>query len=147
MRLETLTNDLHAAMKAGETRKRDVLRFAITAVKNEGTTGKTALDDVDVEAVVTRVVKQLTQAAEEFRGAGDDARADEELAQADILRAYLPTPLTTEELSKIVTTTIEQLGAGSMADMGRVMQAVKVKAGNRADGGAVAELVRAHLAA
>ena len=143
--LKRLTDDLHAAMKAGDAKKRDILRFAITAFKNETVSLQHELTDAEAETVLTRVVKQLNQAGEEYQKLGDSARAEEERSQAEILKVYLPEPLTEAELISLVDTAISETGATDIKSLGQVIQAVKTQAGNRVDGGKLATLVREKL--
>lgn len=140
---ERMTTELHEAMKSGATDKRDVLRLAITALKNEAVALKHDLSDAESEAVIARFKKQLLQAAEEYRNAGNAERADEEAAEAALLADYLPEPMTDVELKTVVEKAVAN--AGEAAAMGSVIQAVKAKVGNQADGGRIAALVKEAL--
>ena len=143
---ERITNDLHDAMKSGDAKKRDILRFAISAFKNETVSLQHELSDTEAETTLARVVKQLTQAGEEYAKLNDSARAEEERSQAEILKIYLPTPLTEEEIRSLVDAAISETGAADIKSMGQVIQAVKAKAGNSVDGGKLATIVREKLA-
>lgn len=140
---ERMTTELHEAMKSGATDKRDVLRLAITALKNETVALKHELSDAESEAVIARFKKQLLQAAEEYRTAGNNERAEAELAEAALLTDYLPEQLSVEELKAIVVTAVAD--AGDNASMGSVIQAVKSIVGNRAQGGTIATMVKVAL--
>lgn len=142
---DQLTTDLHAAMKSGDSKSRDTLRFAITAVKNETVALGHLLNDDETEAVLARLKKQLDQAASEYTALGNAERAAEESEQATIVARYLPAPATDEELRAMVADAIQEMGATSPAQMGTVIQAVKARVGNRADGGRVAAIVKAAL--
>ena len=143
--LERLTNDMHDAMKSGDAKKRDILRFAITALKNESVALRHELSDAEAETALARLVKQLTQAAEEYQKLNDATRADEERSQAELLKPYLPEQLSDEEVEALVVVAISETNATDMKSMGQVIQAVKAKAGNTVDGSKLAALVRAKL--
>ena len=142
---DQLTTDLHAAMKSGDSKTRDVLRFAITAVKNETVSAGHELNDDETEAVLARLKKQLDQAASEYESLGNSERATDEAEQSTIIARYLPAPLTDKELSAEVSAAVEATAATSSAQMGLVIQAVKARVGNRADGGRIATLVKEAL--
>ncbi len=139
--------DLITAMKAGEAMKRDTLRLAKTALKNESVAKAHPLTDEEAEVVLARLTKQLLQAADEFEVAGDMTRAAAERSEAELLRPYLPAPLSDTELATLIDQAVSDTGATSPADLGLVMAALKPKVGTRADGGVLAAQVRARLAA
>jgi len=145
MLVDQLTSDLHAAMKSGDSQTRDVLRMAITAMKNESVSTGKPLDDAAAEAVLVRMKKQLDQAAAEYEKAGHADRAAAETAEAGVVARYLPEPLDDAALKKIVTDAMTETGTTSAADMGKVMQVVRSHVGNRADGGRIAALVKQAL--
>lgn len=147
MLIDQLQADLVAAMKAGNVATRDAIRSVKTALKNEEVSRQHPLGEDEALVVLAKLVKQLTEAATEFRSYGDSTRAAAETERAELLKRYLPTPLTEAEVATIVGRTIAETGARSPADMGRVMQAIKPQIGTRADGAAVAALVRGKLAA
>jgi uncharacterized protein YqeY len=96
--------------------------------------------------VLRRERKQRLEAAESYTAAGRDDRAAAELADVPLIEAYLPAALTEEELAALVDGAIEETGAASMRDMGRVMGLVTARGEGRVDGAAAAALVRARLA-
>lgn len=143
---ERIQADIIAAMKAGEAVKRDALRFAKTALKNESVAKSHPLTDQESEVVLARLSKQLLQAADEFEGAGDAQRAAAERAEAELLKPYLPEQLSDTELTALIDAVMIETGAATPADMGKVMAALKPKIGTRADGATVAARVKARLA-
>jgi len=144
---ERIQSDLVAAMKAGDAAQRDTLRLAKTAIKNESVAQTRPLNDTEVEIVLARMVKQLNQAAEEYRVAGNADRAASELAEAELIKTYLPSPLSDSELGALVDAAISASGATSPQEMGQVMTALKPQVGTRADGATLAALVRSKLTA
>jgi uncharacterized protein YqeY len=149
MLAERLRDDLTAAMKRRDELATSALRMALAAVQEAAVSGKEArqLDDDEVMKVLTRQVKRREEAAEAFRNAGRADRADRELAERDVLAAYLPAALTPEELQSIVDEVLAEGGFSGMGAMGPAMKAVTARVAGRADGKTVSTLVRKRLAA
>jgi len=146
---DQLRADLTAAMKRRDEVATSALRMALAAVKEAAVAGKEAkeLTDDEILKVINKEVKRRDEAAEAFRNAERPDRADREQAERDILAAYLPTPLSPDELETIITETLTEGGFSGMASMGPAMKAVTAKVAGRADGRTVSDLVRARLAA
>src|SRR4051794_28216377 len=145
---ERLRADLTAAMKARDELRAATLRMALTALTNEEVAGKSArvLSDDEVLVVLAREAKKRREAAEAFDQAGRGELADRERAEGVVLAAYLPTPLTDDELSQLVRDAIAATGASGPAAMGQVMKAAQPLVAGRAEGGRVAAEVRRQLA-
>jgi uncharacterized protein YqeY len=149
---ERLRSDLTAAMKGRQTTVVATLRMALAAVMTEEVAGKAAreLSDEEVLKVLTREVKKRNEAAEAFSGAGRPEQADAELAEAEVLKAYLPAQLSDDELADLVAQAVAEVAAQSgeqpgQKQMGQVMKAANAKVAGRAEGGRVAAVVRAKL--
>ena len=123
--------------------------MALAGIKEASVSGKEArdLDDDEIIKVLTKQVKKREEAAEAFRHAGRADRADRELAERDVLTAYLPAALSPEELEAIVSEVLAEGGFSGMAAMGPAMKAVTARVAGRADGKVVSALVRERLAA
>jgi uncharacterized protein YqeY len=136
-------------MKRRDELATSALRMALAAVQEAAVSGKEArqLDDDEVMKVLTRQVKRREEAAEAFRNAGRADRADRELAERDVLAAYLPAALTPDELQAIVDEVLSEGGFSGMGAMGPAMKAVTARVAGRADGKTVSTLVRERLAA
>ena len=149
MLAERLRADLTAAMKGRDELATSALRMALAAIKEVAVSGSEArdLDDDEIVKVLTKQVKRRQEAAEAFRNADRADRADRELAEAEVLSAYLPAALSPDELEAIVTETLAEGGFTGMAAMGPAMKAVSAKVAGRADGKTVSTLVRERLAA
>lgn len=143
---ERLTSDIAEAMRSGDKRRRDVIRYLRAAVKNAEIERQRPLTDDEIEDVIRFQVKQRRDSIELFRKGGRDDLADEELAQLAILLQYLPAQLSDDALRDIVHRIIGQLGASSLKDMSRVMPAVMAEVGPRAEGRRVSEMVKNELA-
>jgi uncharacterized protein YqeY len=144
---EQLQSDLTAAIRQRDELVMGTLRLALAAVTTEEVSGREAreLTDDDVMRVLAREAKKRREAAEAFEAGGRAEQAARERAEGEVLARYLPQPLSDSELSAIVTGVIAELGASSMADMGRVMKAATAKVAGRADGSKVSSEVRAQL--
>ena len=145
---DRLQADLTAAMKSRDELRSATLRMALTAIRTEEVSGKTAreLSDADVVTVLTREAKKRREAADAFTDAGRADRAEREQAEGEVLAEYLPAQLGDEELAGIVEAAIAETGASGPSGMGQVMKAVTPRTAGRADGGRVAAEVRRQLA-
>ena len=147
-----LRADLTAAMKARDPLTTGTLRMALAAVTTAEVAGTTAkeLTDQEVTAVLAKEVRKRAEAAEALAGAGRDELADKERAEAAVLSAYLPTPLTDEQLGALVAEALDAVasdtaGPVTMRQMGQVIKAVQARADGRADGSRIAAAVKAAL--
>jgi len=143
-----LRTDLTEAMRAKDDVRRSTLRMALTAITNEEVAGKQSreLTDEDVVKVLARELKKRNEAATAFADAGQQERADAELAEAQILESYLPAQLSEAEIAEIVARAISDLGVSGPQAMGQVMKVVQPTIAGRADGGRVAAEVKQQLA-
>jgi uncharacterized protein len=144
--VDTVQKDLTAAMKAQEPLKLSVLRMMKAALKNKQVELGKPPDDREATAVLRTLVKQRHESAELFRKGGRDDLADKEEAEIKIVEAYLPAAASEEEIDTAVASGIDETGATSAKDIGKVMKAVMAKlAGKNVDGKRVNEKVRAKL--
>ncbi len=143
---ETLTNDMKSALKAGDKDRLKVVRLILADIKRVEVDSRKELDDAAVLSVIEKAVKQRRDSIEQFtKGDREDLAAIEQ-AELDVIQAYLPEPLSDEELEALIDATIAATGAEGIRDMGKVMGAIKDKAAGRADMGAVGSRVKARLA-
>jgi len=141
-----LQTDLTAAIRDRDELRRDTLRMAIAAAYNESKRAKRDLTDDEVIAVLTREVKTRRESIEAFSAAGRKDAADKEQSEVEILSVYLPQQLTADEIAGLVKETVDEVGASSPRDMGKVMAALVPKTRGRADGKAVSAAVAKELA-
>ncbi len=139
---DRIKNDIKEAMRAKDTQKRDTLRNLSAAIKQIEVDERRELSDADVEKILQKYVKQREDALSQFKEAGRDDLVAKEEAELKLVRSYLPEPLSDEELENIIKEIIEQTGASSMKDMGRVMKEARDAIGSRADGGRISALVK-----
>ncbi|WP_309123042.1 GatB/YqeY domain-containing protein [Paenibacillus sp.] len=131
---ERLNEDMKALMKSGDKFALTVVRMIRSAVKNAEIDARRPLSDEEVMDILTREVKQRRDALQEFEKAGREDLADQAKAEVEVIQRYMPQPLTEAELTRIVEETIQEVGASSKADMGKVMSALMPKVKGRADG-------------
>jgi len=140
-----ITEDMKAAMKAGDKDRLKVVRLIMAAIKQVEVDQRIELDDAVVLTVLDKMVKQRRDSVEQFRKGNRDDLADIELAEIVVLEDYLPEQLGDAELDAMIDEAISSTGAESIRDMGKVMGQIKSKAAGRADMGAVGARVKARL--
>lgn len=145
---ERIDADLKTAMLARDSFTTETLRGLKAAILNEEVAKglrETGLDDAAVEQLIAREAKKRDEAASLFEQGGNQASADKERAEKQLLTKYLPEQLSEAEVQELVDEAVTAIKPDGMKDMGRVIGAVKAKAGNSADGAMVARLVKASL--
>jgi uncharacterized protein len=142
---EDIMRDTKEAMKARDRPRVEALRMLTAALKNGDIAKGTPLTEDEEQEILRRQLKQREEAAEAYRKAGREDQAHAEEAETEIVRQYLPAPLSDEEVIVIVDETIRETGASSMKDMGKVMGRATTRAGSRADNRRLASLVRERL--
>ena len=142
---EQLTNDMKEAMKAHEKERLAVIRMVRGAVKQQEIDGKTELDDEGVIAVLSKEIKMRKDSLEEFQKGGREDLVAKTQAEIDFLMPYMPAQLSEEEIRGLVKAAVEQTGASTAKDMGKVMGALMPKVKGRADGKLVNAIVREFL--
>lgn len=141
-----INDDVKAAMRAGETRRRDALRLLLAALKQKEVDERKDLSDADVVAVIDKMIKQRRDSITQFEQGGRQDLADTEKFEVSVLQAYMPQAMSDTEIDAAVSTAIKDSGAQGMADMGKVMAALKPRLAGRADMAKVSALVKARLA-
>ena len=148
---DQLRTDLTTSIKARDALRSSTLRMVLSAITNAEVAGKEAreLSDEDVLGVLTSESKKRREAAEAYDDAGRVDQAAKERSEAEVIAGYLPEQLSEDEITALVSATIDDLGVrdDGMRAMGRVMGALQPKTKGRADGGVVAATVRAQLGA
>ena len=143
---ERVQADLTAAMKSGDVLRRDTLRMVAAALYNAEKAARRPLSDEETVGILAREVKTRRESIEAYERAGREELAAKERAEVEIIGRFLPAALTEEELRTIVLDAIEESGATSARDMGRVMGIVAPRIRGRADGKAASALVAQELA-
>ena len=140
-----ITADITIAVKGRDQFTVDALRMVIAAVKNKEIEKKADIDDKAIISILSTLVKQRREAAELYRKGNREELAAKEEKEIELLKTYLPEALSDDELVKIVAGAADEVGASSLADMGKVMKAVMAKVAGRADGTVVSDLVKKQL--
>ena len=139
---EQLFNDLKQAMKDKDTTKKDIVQMVRAGVLQYEKDNKADANDEDVMAVITKEIKKLNDVLPDFTKAGRQDLIDEANAKIAILKAYRPEQMSEDAIKELIRQTVEETGAVSMKDMGKVMGAVSAKTKGRADNKLVSQLVK-----
>lgn len=145
---EKVNEDIKTAMKERDKVALETLRN-IKKVFLEAMTAPGAnntLEDADALKIIQKLAKQGKESAQTYIDAGRQDLADAELAQVSVIERYLPEQLSEAEIEKIVKTIIEQTGAASMKDMGKVMGMANKQLAGKADGKTISGIVKKLLA-
>ena len=141
-----ITEDMKAAMKAKEAAKLSAIRLLNAAIKQKEVDERIELDDAAVAAVIEKLVKQRKDSVTQYEAANRQDLADIEKAEIEILSAYLPEKMSSEEIAAAVAAAVAQTGAKGPADMGKLMGVLKPQLAGKADMAEVSKLVKAALA-
>lgn len=137
---------LTAAMRSQDALRRDTLRMVTAAAYNAEKAARRPLTDDEVVSVLVREVKQRRESVAAYEQAGRDDLAARETAEIAIIAEFLPRPLSDDELRTMVAAAIDETGATSARDLGRVMGVLTPRTRGRADGKVVSGLVAQELA-
>jgi uncharacterized protein len=140
-----IQDDTKAAMKQRDKTRVGALRMLGAALKNAEIEAGRQLTEQEEQTILRRQLKQRDESAEAFRRAGREEQAASEWAEAEIVRSYLPKPLSPAELEEIVDMAINDTGVTSMRDMGSVMGRAMELSEGRAEGRQLSALVRNRL--
>jgi uncharacterized protein YqeY len=140
-----IQEDTKTAMKQRDRTRVGALRMLGAALKNAEIEAGRTLTEQEEQTILRRQLKQRDEAAEAFRKAGRQERAASESAEAEIVRSYLPAPLSPESLEEIVDSAIDDTGATGMKDMGAVMQRAMELSEGRAEGRQLSSIARSRL--
>jgi len=139
---EQLKSDLKDAMRAKEIGKRDSIRSINTMIKQIEVDERIELDDAKIIQLIQKGIKQREEAIVQFKEAQRDDLVENEQNQIDIFSLYLPKQLSEEELETTIQAIIDEVGATSMKDMGKIMNPAKEKVGGSADGKRINQMVK-----
>ena len=141
-----MEEEVKRAMLARDNERRDTLRLILSSLKSAEKELQRPLSDDEELQVLQRERKRRIEAEEAFRTGGRPEQAEGEQRELEVLREFMPEPLSEDELEEIVDDAIAENGATSMRDFGRVMADVMPQISGRADGSAVSQIVREKLA-
>lgn len=149
--LDQLTEDIKDAMRAKDKVRLRTLRSLRAALQKkqidgrDGSGDEAELSEQEVLTVIRKEAKQRKESIEQFKEGGRDDLVAKEQEELNVLEEYLPDPLSDEKLHAIIDDIIDDTGASSMADMGRVMGPAMSKLRGQVDGGRVQQIVKEKL--
>ncbi|MEW7971913.1 MAG: GatB/YqeY domain-containing protein [Candidatus Thiodiazotropha endolucinida] len=143
---EQILDDVKAAMKAKQKSRLGTLRLITAAIKQREVDERTELDDIQVLAILEKMIKQRRDSIKQYESAGRLELAEQEKSEIAIIETYMPAGLSDDEISVMVDNAITETNASGMQDMGKVMGLLKPRMQGRADMGKVSGLVKQKLA-
>lgn len=146
MELKTeIQESVKAAMKSRDAVTLSTLRLLLSAIHNEEIRLRKELSADEIQKTITTLCKQRSEAIELFRKGGREELALKEEAELAVLRRFLPQPLSEDEVRALIQSCIDEAGATSLQDLGKVMKLVMPKVSGRSDGKRVNELAKSLL--
>ena len=142
---ERITDDMKAAMRAGEKERLGRIRMITAAIKQREVDERIVLDDIQVLSVLEKMIKQRKESLVQFQAGNRQDLVEKEAAEITLLQGYLPSQLSAAEIDALINEAVAATGAASIKDMGKVMAAIKAKAQGRADLGKVGAIIKAKL--
>jgi uncharacterized protein YqeY len=142
---DSISDATKVAMKARDKARVAALRMVNAEIKRLEVDERRALSDEDVLTILNKMLKQRQDALSQYQDANRQDLADQEAFEIALIREFLPEPLADEALDEIIYNAINESGAESMKDMGKVMALIKPIVTGRADMGAVSQKVKSRL--
>jgi uncharacterized protein YqeY len=142
---DSISDATKVAMKARDKARVAALRMVNAEIKRVEVDERRALGDEDVLTILNKMLKQRQDALSQYQDANRQDLADQEAFEIALIREFLPEPLADEALDEIIYNAINESGAESMKDMGKVMALIKPIVTGRADMGAVSQKVKSRL--
>lgn len=136
---------MKAAMRTRDKERLSALRMILAAVKQKEVDERVELDDPQILAVLDKMAKQHRDSISQYELAGRDDLVKKETTELEIVQSYLPEPLDEDEIKQLIRSAIEETGASTIKDMGKVMGILKPRLQGRADMGEVSALVKKQL--
>lgn len=140
-----LSDGMKDAMRAKDKDRLQTIRLMIAAIKQQEIDQRVVLDDTAVLAILDKQLKQRRDSIAQFTDAGRDDLAQQESDEMVVIQEFLPSPLSDDEIDQLISTALEQSGAESMRDMGKVMAIIKPQAQGRADMGKISGMIKSRL--
>ena len=142
---ERLVEEMKQAMKSNEKLKLSTIRMVRSALKNKEIELRKKLEDEDIVKVIQAMVRKGEESVEQFQAGGRMDLVEKEKSEIEIMKSFLPQPLSQEEILKIIDQSIQETQASSLKDLGKVMKSVMPKMGGKADGKLINQLVKEKL--
>ena len=142
---DSLASDMKQAMRDKDIVRKDTLRMLRAAIQRREVDERIVLDEAQVLAVIEKLVKQARDSITQFEQGGRQDLADKEKKELDVLISYLPAQLSAAEIEQHIKAVIDETGAASMKDMGKVMGKLKPLLQGKADMAAVSASIKKQL--
>ncbi len=143
---QRISDDMKAAMKSGDTLRRDTLRMLGAAIKNAEIEKRgTALEEGDIVALVAREIKHRQESIDAFKAGNRPELMAKEEAEKKVLEGYMPAQMDRAEIEQLVSKVMAAVGAAGPADKGKVMKELMPQVKGKADGKLVNEIVTERL--
>jgi uncharacterized protein len=145
---DTITNDMKAAMKSGDSAKLGTIRMLLAAMKQREVDERITLSDTDIVAIVEKSIKQRRESIAQFTAGNRPDLVEKEEAELKVLSAYMPAQMSDAEIEAVVKAAVSEVAASGVsgnAAMGKIMAIVKPKLAGKADMTVVSAKVKAAL--
>jgi uncharacterized protein len=142
---ERLVEEMKQALKSNDKLRLSTIRMIRSALKNREIELRKKLEDEEVVKVIQGMVRKGEESVEQFQIGGRMDLVEKEKKEIEILKSFLPQPLSQEEILKIIDQSIQETQASSLKDIGKVMKSVMPKIGGKADGKLINQLVKERL--
>ena len=142
---EQINTDLKDAMRARDQQKLNALRLVTAAIKQIEVDERLEVDEARLLDILTKIAKQRNESITQFQAAGRDDLVQQEQYELDLLKQYLPEPLTDAEIAQLIEKVLSDVEASKISDMGKVMAELKPLMQGRADMGKVSAMIKAKL--
>ena len=142
---DRVNHDIKEAMRARDQKKLTALRLISAAVKQIEVDERIEVDEARMLVILDKLAKQRTESLTIFTAQGRGDLAEQEQFELDLIRNYLPTPLSENEISHLIDDAFAATGASKMSDMGKVMAILKSQLQGRADMNTVSGIIKARL--
>ncbi len=143
---EQINQEVKAALKAADKAKATTLRMILAAIKQQEVDQRIELADDQITVIMDKMIKERRDAIDKYQQANRPELAEKEQVEITIIQQFLPTPLTADEITQLITQAIQDCQAQSMQDMGKVMAQLKPQMQGRADMGKVSAEIKKLLA-
>ena len=142
---EKITLDMQDAMRSKDSEKLNAIRLLQSSIKQKEVDDRVEIDDTMILNIIEKMLKQRRDSIEAFKKANRNDLVEKEEFEVRILQAYMPEPLSLEDVEKEIDSAIKAIDANSMKDMGLVMNAVKLKVSGRANMAEVSQKIKEKL--
>lgn len=142
---DQIQNDMKTALKNGEKIKANTLRLLISKLKNKAIEVRSSLDDKQILQVIQKTAKQHKESIRMYKDGNREDLVKQEQTELDIVEEYLPSMMSEEEVNTVVESIIQETGATTMADFGKVMPQVMKKGAGKIDGSIAQSILKSKL--